>query len=163
MRGKTGRVYGALMSLLTLTKGLPMAYNRDLQEDRQALFGCIHTVRASTRVMTGCISSMDVLPGPNLQGALLLATELADYLAQQGVPFREAHHVVGRIVRHCEEQNVLLTDLGVEGLQAFHPAFSDAVLVWLDPEQAAERRTSRGGTAWSEVMRQVAQLRASME
>jgi argininosuccinate lyase len=159
VRGKTGRVYGALMSLLTLTKGLPMAYNRDLQEDRHALFDALSTAMSSVGVMTGCISSLEILPGPRLSGDPLLATELADYLASKGVPFRDAHHVVGRIVNHCEKKGIGL-DLALEEFQSFHPSFASDVFVWLDPEAAAERRISRGGTAWSEVVRQIGLLRS---
>ena len=158
IRGKTGRVYGALHSLLTLTKGLPMAYNRDLQEDREALFDAVKTVLASVKIMEECIDSMDILPGPDLQGGGLLATELADYLAQKDVPFREAHHIAGRIIKYCEKENIRLNDLGLLGLQRFHSQFAKDVLKWIDPIQAVERRTSRGGTAWKEVERQTEML-----
>ncbi|MEL6341988.1 MAG: argininosuccinate lyase [Myxococcota bacterium] len=162
IRGKTGRTYGALMSLLTLIKGLPMAYNRDLQEDRPALFDAVHTAIACARVATGCIRSMTILGGPDLVGDPLLATELADFLAAQGVPFREAHHVVGTIVRDREEKGLNLASLDVATLQTFHTAFNEDALAWLDPEAAAERRTSRGGTAWSEVVRQAGILRNTL-
>ena len=162
IRGKAGRVCGALSALLVMVKGLPMAYNRDLQEDRPALFDAVHTTLASVRVATGCVSSMTVLGGPDLRGEALLATELADFLASRGVPFREAHHVTGRIIRDREAQGLDLTSLDVDTLRGFHPAFTAAALAWLDPEAAAERRTSRGGTAWSEVTRQIAQLRETL-
>ncbi len=158
IRGKTARIFGSLTHIMTLTKGLPLAYNRDLQEDREALFDAIRTVTSCVRVMRGCISSMKILPGPNLEGDLLLATEIADYLCAKGLPFREAHHVTGVIVRHCEEQNLGLHLLSVVKYKEFHPLFEDDIFVWLAPEAAAERRTSRGGTAWSEVERQVALL-----
>ena len=162
VRGKTGRVTGALVSLMTMMKGLPMAYNRDMQEDRPPLFDAIHTTIACVRVMTGCIASMEIRGGPDLTGDPLLATELADFLASRGVPFRDAHHVVGRIVRDCESRGVGLDALGVDGLKAFHDAFDATALEWLEPESAAERRTSRGGTAWCEVTRQVGLLRQSL-
>jgi argininosuccinate lyase len=162
VRGKTGRVVGALVSLMTMMKGLPMAYNRDMQEDRPPLFDAIHTTIACVRVMTGCIASMEIRGGPDLTGDPLLATELADFLASRGVPFRDAHHVVGRIVRDCETRGIGLDALGVDGLQAFHPAFDAVALEWLEPESAAERRTSRGGTAWCEVTRQIGLLRQSL-
>ena len=119
IRGKTARVYGALHHLMTLTKGLPMAYNRDLQEDRHALFDAVNTTITSVRVMTGCIEGMTILEGPNLQGDLSLATELADYLAGKGVPFREAHHVVGNIVRWCEDNNRGLHQISLAGFSCF--------------------------------------------
>lgn len=160
IRGKTARVYGALIHMLTLTKGLPMAYNRDLQEDKPALFDAVATTIACVRVMNGCIASMDILPGPNLEGDLLLATEIADYLSGKGLPFREAHHVTGRIVRHCEVNNIGLHELSLAQYQSFQDLFANDIFSWLAPEAAAERRTSQGGTAWSEVLRQVELLKA---
>ena len=160
VRGKSGRVIGALNALIAMTKGLPMAYNRDLQEDRNALFDALHTTIACVRVTAGCFESMTVKGGPDLVGDFALTTELADFLASQGVPFREAHHVAGRIVKHCEERGGTLADLTLADLQEEHPAFTAEALEWLVPETAVERRTSRGGTAWAEVERQIALLRA---
>ena len=159
VRGKSGRVVGALNALITMTKGLPMAYNRDLQEDREALFDAIHTTIACVRVTAGCFESMTVNGGPDLTGDFALTTELADFLAGRGVPFREAHHVAGRLVKMCEERNCTLADLELADLQSEHPAFTAEALEWLEPEVAVERRCSRGGTAWSEVERQIALLR----
>ena len=160
VRGKSGRVVGALNALITMTKGLPMAYNRDLQEDRVALFDAIHTTIACVRVTAGCFESMTVNGGPDLTGDFALTTELADFLAANGVPFREAHHVAGRLVKSCEARECNLADLTLADLKAEHDAFTAAALEWLQPEVAVERRTSRGGTAWVEVERQVALLRA---
>ena len=160
VRGKSGRVVGALNALITMTKGLPMAYNRDLQEDRNALFDALHTTIACVRVTAGCFESMTVKGGPDLTGDFALTTELADFLASQGVPFREAHHVAGRLVKTCEERGCTLAALKLEDLQAEHAAFTEEALLWLDPETAVERRQSRGGTAWSEVERQIGLLRA---
>lgn len=161
IRGKTGRVFGSLHALLTMTKGLPMAYNRDLQEDRNALFDALETCILSVQVMVGCIQGMQILSGPNLQGDLSLATEIADYLAGKGLPFRDAHHVSGRIVNHCEKQGLGLHQLSVNDLKVFHPLFESDIANWLDPESAVERRTSKGGTAWCEVQRQCALLKES--
>lgn len=160
VRGKSGRVVGALNALITMTKGLPMAYNRDLQEDRNALFDAIHTTIACVRVTAGCFESMTVKSGPDLTGDFALTTELADFLAGQGVPFREAHHVAGRLVKTCEERDCNLAALTLADLKAEHEAFTDEALAWLDPEVAVERRRSRGGTAWSEIERQLVLLRA---
>jgi argininosuccinate lyase len=102
---------------------------------------------------------MDILSGPDLEGDPLLATEIADYLSGKGVPFRDAHHVSGRMVKHCEERSLGLHELSIEKMQGFHPNIDADIFLWLRPEAAAERRTSRGGTAWSEVLRQVGQLR----
>jgi argininosuccinate lyase len=162
VRGKTGHVVGALVSLMTLVKALPLAYNRDLQEDRPALFTAVQTTEDCVRVLTGCYASLTVLPGPDLTGDTLLATELADWLAVQGVPFRQAHHVVGRIVQLCEARGCGLDALTVADLKALHPVFTKDALDVLDPPAAAERRTSRGGTAWSDVVRQIGLLRGTL-
>ena len=162
VRGKTGRVYGDLQALLAMVKGLPMAYNRDLQEDREALFDAVETTTECVSVMAGMWEGLDVRKGryeEALKGDFLLATELADYLAAKGVPFREAHHVVGRIVKECEEAGEDFRALDAGRLQSAHPAFESDVLEWLVPEAAAERRTSFGGTAWTEIARQVDVLR----
>jgi len=162
IRGKTGRVYGDLQALLTMVKGLPMAYNRDLQEDREALFDAVDTTRACVSVMAGMWEGLSVTKGlyeEALKGDFLLATELADYLAAKGVPFREAHHVVGRLVKDCEEAGVNFSSLDLETLQKAHVEFEEDALEWLLPEAAAERRVSRGGTAQSEIARQVALLK----
>jgi argininosuccinate lyase len=160
VRGKSGRVVGALNALITMTKGLPMAYNRDLQEDRTALFDAMHTTIACVSVTAGCFESMTVKGGPDLTGDFALTTELADFLAGQGVPFREAHHVAGGLVKACEDRGCTLADLTLDDLKAAHPEFTVEALSWLDPETAVERRRSRGGTAWSEIERQLALLRA---
>ena len=162
VRGKTGRVHGALVSLLTLVKALPLAYNRDLQEDKHAIFQALDTTMACTRVLTGCYASMEVRGGPDLRGDFLLATELADFLASRGVPFRDAHRVVGQLVAACEARGGNISLLGLEDLRAAHPAFDAEALAWLEPEAAVERRTSFGGTAWSEIERQVGALRGTL-
>ncbi len=163
VRGKTGRVNGALMSLLTLVKALPLAYNRDLQEDKHALFQALDTTTACAGVLTGCFGSLELLGGPDLRGDFLLATELADFLASRGVPFREAHRIVGELVASCEARDGDLSLLDLDQLQAAHPAFDDEALAWLEPEAAVERRTSTGGTAWCEVERQLGVLRGTLE
>jgi argininosuccinate lyase len=165
VRGKTGRVYGDLQALLTMVKGLPMAYNRDLQEDREALFDAVDTTTQCVSVMAGMWEGLTVSEGryeESLKGDFLLATELADYLAARGVPFREAHHVVGGLVKDCENQGGDFSLLNLERLKAAHPAFEADAMEWLNPVAAAERRTSRGGTAFSEIARQVDLLRLSL-
>jgi len=160
VRGRTGRAIGSLVSLLTLVKALPLAYNRDLQEDRVSLFPAVESTLACVRVLTGCYGSLQVRGGPDLTGDFALTTELADFLAGQGVPFREAHHVAGSLVKQCEEAGQGLDALTLADLQQAHPAFTEEALSWLDPEQAAERRTSLGGTAWVQVERQLEMLKA---
>jgi argininosuccinate lyase len=160
VRGKSGRVVGALQALITMTKGLPMAYNRDLQEDREALFDALHTTIACVSVTAGCFESLTVKGGPDLQGDFSLTTELADFLASKGVPFRDAHHVAGGLVKLCESRGCTLEGLTLSDLKEAHSSFTEEALAWLDPEMAVERRNSHGGTAWSEIERQIGLLRS---
>ena len=165
VRGKSARVYGDLQTLLSLVKALPLAYNRDLQEDREPLFDAVETTADSVRIMAGMWRTLSIERErfeAALAGDFSLATELADLLAERGVPFREAHEAVGRIVRWCEKEGNDLRALTPEAAKRFHPRFPDDLGPWLDPRAAAERRTSRGGTAWSEVERQVVLLREGL-
>ena len=127
VRGKTGRVIGSLVSLLTVVKGLPLTYNRDLQEDKEPVFDAAATLRDSLGVMAGALATLTV----NVEGMraaaddpMLLATDLAEALVREGVPFREAHEVVGRIVGHCVESAADLRGLSLDALREFHPAFA---------------------------------------
>ena len=163
IRGKAGRVFGDLQALLVMVKGLPLAYNRDLQEDREALFDAVDTTTACARIAAGVWRTLKVRRDRYeavLKGDFLLATELADYLVTKGVPFREAHHVVGRIVGALEAEGANFTALDAARLATFHDAFEADALAWLDPRAAAERRTSFGGTASREIARQGWALRA---
>ncbi|MFT7520048.1 MAG: argininosuccinate lyase [Kiritimatiellia bacterium] len=162
VRGKAGRVFGDLQALLTMVKGLPLAYNRDLQEDRQALFDAVDTTLACARILAGQFRDMTIHRDRYeqvLEGDFLLATELADYLVTKGIPFRQAHHVSGSIVAECEGRGVNFTALTVADLRRHHAAFDEEALSWLSPRAAAERRTSFGGTASVEIQRQVGVLR----
>ncbi len=167
VRGKAARVAGDLVALLALTKGLPLAYNRDLQEDREPLFEAVETTLSSVRIMAGVWATLAFRADrfeAELAGDFSLATELADCLVGEGVPFREAHEAVGRLVARLEAagRDLARTGAGVslEELRAVHPAFPEDFARWLDPRAAAERRTSLGGTAWSEIEQQVAALRS---
>jgi len=165
VRGRAAEVVGAVSTLLTLVKGLPLAYNRDLQQDKPALFDAVETTVACLSVTAGMWADLTVNReryAEALRGDFLLATELADFLVGRGVPFRDAHHAAGQLVRWCEQRGSDLTALTVEILQHHHPAFTAEALDWLDPAAAAERRRSRGGTAWSEVQRQVGLLRQTL-
>ncbi len=165
VRGKSARVYGDLQALLSLVKALPLAYNRDLQEDREPLFDAVDTTIASVRITAGMWRTLTVSRDrfeSDLEGDFSLATELADLLAARGVPFREAHEVVGGIVRWCEEQGRGLEALTASAAREFHASFPDDLGPWLDPRAAAERRTSAGGTAWKEIKRQITMLRKTV-
>jgi len=163
VRGKSGRVIGDLNALHVMVKGLPLAYNRDLQEDRQALFDAVDTTRQCVAITADVWRTLTVNRErytAALQGDFLLATEIADFLVTRGVPFREAHHVAGRVVAWCEAQGTNLSALNADNVGQFHPSLDAGVLGWLDPAAAAERRTSLGGTAWGRVTEQVQALRA---
>jgi argininosuccinate lyase len=166
MRGKTGRVYGALTSLLTLMKGLPLAYNRDMQEDKEPFFDADRTVTASLQLMAEMLREM-VFVAAAMRRALsrgfLNATELADYLAARGLPFREAHHAAGAAVALAEKRGVGLEDLSLDELRGFSPLVEQDVFQALAYETAVARRESPGGTGPGAVDRQLADLGAWLE
>ncbi|MCL4853832.1 MAG: argininosuccinate lyase, partial [Bryobacteraceae bacterium] len=154
VRGKTGRVYGSLTALLTLMKGLPMTYNRDLQEDKEPLFDAADTIQLCVAVAARMIPSINVRPDAMALAAregFLEATDVADYLVGKGMPFREAHGVVGRIVLHCEKHGKRLPDLTTEEFQTFSPRFSADVHRLLDSESIVRRRDNLGATAPTRV------------
>jgi len=161
MRGRVGRVYGSLMSLLTVIKGLPLTYNRDLQEDKEPFFDADDTVRASLRVMAGMLGALVFRPERMRQAlgqGYLNATELADYLVGKGLPFRDAHHVTGRVVAQAEAKGVPLEALSLEELRTFSPDIQEDVFVALRYEQAVARRNGPGGTGPESVAAQMAEL-----
>jgi argininosuccinate lyase len=158
IRGKTGRVYGQLITLLTTLKGLPLSYNRDLQEDKEPLFDALQTVVDSLTIYAELIQRIrvrqDVMKKATESG-FLLATELADYLAQQGVPFREAHSIVGRLVQTCIKNKRELRDLSLKDLRDISPCFTKKALTFLTVEGAVDRKAQIGGTARKQVARQL--------
>ncbi len=161
IRGKCGRVVGSLMSLLMTVKGLPLAYNRDLQEDKEPMFDALDTVKASIRLMAGMLGSLDLREeriSQALRGGFLSATDLADYLVQQGVPFRTAHEQVGRLVRYAEFQAKELWELSLEEIQRFASQAGPDVFEWLAIENVVARRISPGGTAPERVTAALARV-----
>jgi argininosuccinate lyase len=164
MRGKTARVYGNLMALLTLTKALPLAYNRDLQEDKEPVFDTADTVVSTLRLLARLLPEVrfkrDRMAKMAAEG-FTLATDLADYLVRKGVPFRKAHHVVGQLVQHCIRNGMELHECSLDELKSFHKAFEPDVFPFLDLDSVIDQRTSLGGTATSRVRE--ALLRASAE
>jgi argininosuccinate lyase len=161
LRGKTGRVAGSLTGFLMTLKGLPSTYNKDLQEDKEPLFGAVDTVSKSLQIAAGVLSTLQVRP-QRLQAGLaaeMLATDLAEYLVRKGVPFRETHHVAGAAVRMAEERGCDLADLSAADLRTLHPAFEDDVVEVWSFEQSVERRDAAGGTSRRAVLAQVACLR----
>ena len=165
VRGKTGRVYGNLVSLLTIMKALPLCYNRDLQEDKPALFDTVDTTRACLEVVALMIPELgfdrDAMAAAARSG-YLTATDLADYLAGKGMPFRNAHEVVGQVVAHCEERGCMLEDLSLEELRGFSPLIGADALARLDTRASIDSRTSAGGTAAQSVRRQIRQFRTRL-
>lgn len=165
VRGKTGRVYGHLVNLLTLLKALPLSYNRDLQEDKAALFDALDTVRASLQVMRELMRRLKVRGEAMkraLQGGGLLATELADYLVMRGVPFREAHGITGRIVRAALDQGRDVTDLSLEELRVFSERIDESVFSWLTTAAAIDHKGQIGATARERVERRIQDLEQSL-
>jgi argininosuccinate lyase len=150
VRGKTGRVYGHLMALLTLMKGLPLSYNRDLQEDKAALFDAVDTLTACIEVYTQMLPEIRIIRSRMEQAAssgYLNATDLADYLVRQGMPFREAHHCVGQAVRYAIDQGRELNELSLAELQNFSSLIQPDVFASLQAREGVNRRSCPGGTA----------------
>ena len=162
VRGKAGRVYGHLTSLLTVLKGLPMTYNKDLQEDKEALFDAISTVEGCVEMMQRVLAKMrinrDRMLGAS-RGGYLNATELADYLVARQMPFREAHSLVGKIVMRASELGVALEELPLREYQSFSPLFKADLFECLSLEIAISRRRERGGTAPAGVRQSIRMFR----
>ncbi|PLR68407.1 argininosuccinate lyase [Bacillus sp. UMB0893] len=154
IRGKTGRVYGNLFSLLTTLKGLPLAYNKDMQEDKEGMFDTVRTVEGSLQIFIGMIETLKVKED-NMKKATTEdfsnATELADYLAKKGMPFREAHEVVGKLVFTCIQKDIYLKDLSLAEYQAASSLFTSDLFEAIDPYTAVAKRISDGGTGFTKV------------
>jgi argininosuccinate lyase len=166
VRGKTGRVYGDLLGLLTTLKGLPLSYNKDLQEDKEPLFDAFDTVHDCLRIMAGVIRTLHVRPDRMLlatRQGFLAATDLADYLVTRGVPFREAHGVVARLVRQCETTDRTLEQLSLDELRRASPAFDTDAFAALDIERSVARRAVAGGTAPERVAEALREAQAWLD
>lgn len=154
IRGKTGRVYGNLFGLLTVLKGLPLAYNKDMQEDKEGMFDTVKTVTGSLKIFAGMIRTMRVQTATMEKATkqdFSNATELADYLSSKGMPFREAHEVVGKLVLQCVQKNCYLSDLTMEEFKESSSLFEDDIYEVLAPETAVSRRNSAGGTGFEQI------------
>jgi len=165
IRGKTGRVYGSLMGLLTVLKGLPLAYNKDMQEDKEGMFDTVKTVKGSLKIFAGMVSTMKVKSGEmgeSVKKDFSNATELADYLAAKGVPFREAHEIVGKLVLECIQKGCYLADLPLEAYKSMNPLFEEDIFEALNPYNAVKRRNSAGGTGFSQVKLQIEKAKTSL-
>ena len=166
IRGKAGRVFGDLQTLLVMMKGLPLAYNKDMQEDKEAVFDAIDTVKACLEVLTPMMATMTVLPD-NMRAAarkgFLNATDCADYLTKKGLPFRDAYRTVGELVALCIETGHVLDDLPLDQYQAVCPLFEADVYQAIDLKTCVGERKSLGGPAPDEVRRQIQKIRAFLE
>ena len=165
VRGKTGRVYGDLVGLLTVMKGLPLAYNKDMQEDKEGVFDAVDTLRDCLRAVDGMVGTVRFNADRMRAGALggfMAATDLADYLAAHGIPFREAHEIVGRLVLDCEKSGRTQQQLKAADLAEASPAFGPDALALVDIDEVVRRRTSEGGTGHGPVAEQLAAARDTL-
>jgi argininosuccinate lyase len=165
VRGKTGRVFGHLAGLLSTLKGLPLAYNKDMQEDKEAVFDCFDTVASSLTVTATVLRNIKVNEGRAREAAsagYMNATELADYLVRKGIPFREAHEIVGRVVLHASERAVELGELSLSDLRSFAQDIDDDVFDSLSLESTLGSKQQIGGTARQRVVVALAEARAKL-
>ncbi len=158
VRGKTGRVYGNLFALLTTLKGIPLAYNKDMQEDKEAVFDSVETVKKCLEVFTPMIKTMTVLKDNMLRAAqkgFINATDLADYMVKKGMPFRTAYKIVGNIVAYCIENNITLEEMELSDYKKFDDIFDEGLYNEIDLKTCVEKRISQGGTGLASVEKQI--------
>lgn len=162
IRGKTGRVYGALMGFLTTMKGLPLAYNKDMQEDKEALFDGLDTALLSLQTFNGMIKTMKVKKAnmkKSASGGFTNATDVADYLVKKGMAFRNAHEIVGKIVLHCIDKDIAIDDLSMEEFKNFSPIFEEDIYNAIDLLTCVEERSVIGGPSSLSVKMQIEVLK----
>ncbi len=162
IRGKTGRVYGSLMNILTLMKALPLTYNRDMQEDKISIFDTVDTIKASLTVFTEMISGIkfdtERLYNTADEG-YSLATDIADYLVKKGIPFREAHRITGTIIKYSIKKNKKLNELSIDELKKFSNLIDNEIYEYISLESAIIKRQIRGGTSQKEIKKQITRLK----
>ncbi len=166
IRGKTGRVYGSLVALLTLMKSLPLAYNRDLQEDKEPLFDTVNTVKICLAVFNGMIQSAKfkkASPEKLQSEGFLTATDIADYLVLKGLPFREAHEITGKTVAYCLQSKKNLAQVSLAEFKKLSPKFKEDVLDHISIESSIQRKASYGGTARKNVVEQIERLQKKLK
>jgi argininosuccinate lyase len=162
VRGKTGRVYGNLISLLTVMKALPLAYNKDMQEDKEPLFDTIDTVKGSLKIFADMIAQMSIRADNMREAAargFSTATDVADYVVRKGIPFREAHEIVGKTVRYCIEHDKPIEALSLEEFKAFSSAIEADIYDFITLEASVNSRRATGGTARETVAREISRAR----
>jgi len=166
VRGKTGRVYGDLMGTLTVLKGLPLAYNKDMQEDKESIFDAVDTVKMCLDVFTPMVQTMKVkkdMMYSAAQKGFINATDLADYLTKKGIPFRTAYKITGQLVGYCIQNGTVLEKLPLEFLQTCHPAFAEDVFAEISLETCVSKRISAGSTSPQSVQSQIQYLQEWLE
>ena len=162
IRGKTGRVYGDLMALLTVLKGLPLAYNKDMQEDKESIFDAVETAETCLSVMIPMIATMTVKPDAMkraAQGGFINATDLADYLVTKGMPFRAAYKISGELVARCIREGRVLEELPLAVFREYSELFGEDVYPAIGLDACVMRRISEGGTSPDSVRAQIASVR----
>ena len=166
VRGKTGRVYGDLMALLTTLKGLPLAYNKDMQEDKEAVFDACDTVKMCLQVFAGMIEGLTantVNMKLAAQKGFINATDLADYLVKKGMPFRSAYKISGQLVALCIQKNTVLEELDLESYKSYSDLFEEDLYEHIDLLTCMEKRSSEGGTSTASVKKQIAYVKSQLE
>ncbi len=161
IRGKTGRVYGNLISLLTVMKGLPLTYNRDMQEDKEPVFDTADTLRSSLSILSEMLPLIKFNKDSMYRASsgFCLATDVAEYLVRKGLPFRKAHEITGKIVRYCIEEGKVLNELTVKEFRSFSTFIESDIYKFLSPEGSIKAKRSKGGTSPKEIKRQIRALR----
>ncbi|MBN1472797.1 MAG: argininosuccinate lyase [Syntrophaceae bacterium] len=161
IRGKTGRIYGNLMGILTVMKGLPMTYNKDLQEDKEGLFDTVDTLKGCLKILCGMVKNITfkrLKMAAAASEGFSMATDVAEYLVMKGVSFRESHGIVGHLVAYCIKKKKEMTDLKIEEFQKFYRGFDDDVYQCLSVENSVNRRNIKGGTAVASVKARIRQI-----
>ncbi|MCX7913457.1 MAG: argininosuccinate lyase [Thermodesulfovibrionales bacterium] len=166
MRGKTGRIYGNLISLLTTMKGLPLSYNRDMQEDKEPIFDTVDTLKMTLNVIIELLPNIifnSKRMAETVQEGFLTATDIAEYLVRKGLPFRMAHELTGKMVRYCIDNNKRFKDLTLEEYKNFSTLFSEDIYNYVDPFDSINSKRSEGGTARELVIQQISQFRRKLQ
>ena len=166
VRGKTGRVYGAYMQLLTTMKGLPLAYNKDMQEDKELAFDAIDTTKGCIALFTGMLESIRFQPERMAESArhgFTNATDAADYLVVKGVPFRDAHGIIGRMVLYCIEKKCAIDDLSLEEFKSFSPAFEEDIFHAVSMKVCVDKRNTKGAPGEAAMQEELNENKAFLE
>ena len=166
IRGKTGRVYGDLFTMLTVMKGLPLAYNKDMQEDKEAVFDAIDTVNLCLTTLDPMINTMNVNKEKmkeSTKNGFLNATDCADYLVQKGIPFRDAYKIVGNLVKHCIENNETLDSLDISIYKKYSNVFEKDVYLAIDLNNCVNKRNVVGGSAENRVKEQIDRVKKLLD